>query len=44
VFRRAPTGAVDDEQLLPEQQRFGGDGTGAAWTEKLCEGDEQMND
>jgi hypothetical protein len=33
---RARSGAVDDQKLLLEQQRFRGDGTGAAAAEKFC--------
>ena len=39
----ALSGTIGDEQLLLEQQRLGGNGTGATRAEQFREGDEQVD-
>ena len=42
-IRRALSGAIADQQLMLEQQRFCGDGTYATRAEQLREGDQQVD-
>ncbi|MDB5821348.1 MAG: hypothetical protein JWR21_52 [Herminiimonas sp.] len=42
-FGGALSGTIGDEQLLLEQQRLGGQSTGAAWAEEFRDGHEKVN-